>query len=265
VLAYVAAREIVGARELWAQIEALDNVAPAQTQGELLVEISRLLERVASWLLHEHAGAQPHVLVSRYRSGVQALQSALGSLLTKSELATRGEQARGWTQVGVPEALGERLASLQYLLPAVDIVRVAELGRVNLDEAGQLYFKVGRKFGFEWLRSATRALPTRRAWDRPAVAALRDELFASQREVTLAILRSTPADQDSQARLHAWGSARHAALARSEHLVAELRATQTPDFAMLTVAARQLHSLTAGAVAGTPAEPLERPSAPPPP
>ncbi|MEY2933674.1 MAG: hypothetical protein RL033_4423 [Pseudomonadota bacterium] len=260
VLAYVAAREIVGARELWGQIEALDNVAPAQTQGELLVEISRLIERVSSWLLHEHSGAEPQALVSRYSSGVQALQADLGSLLTKSELSARGELARGWTQVGVPETLAERLGSLQYLLPAVDIVRVAELARVSLEEAGQLYFKVGRKLGFEWLRSATRALPTRRAWDRQAVAALRDELFASQREVTLAVLRSTPADPDGAARLHAWGAARHAALARSEHLVAELRATQTPDFAMLTVAARQLRSLTISAATAPASGQREQPS-----
>ena len=90
------------------------------------------------------------------------------------------------------------------------------------------------------------------------MAALRDELFAGQREVTLAVLQSTPAELDGAARLQAWGSARHAALARSERLVAELRATQNPDFAMLTVAARQLESLTrpAAPTAPTPARPL---------
>jgi glutamate dehydrogenase len=164
----------------------------------------------------------------------------------------------------VPESLAERIGSLQYLLPAVDIVRVSELARVTLDEAGQLYFKVGRKFGFEWLRNATRSLPTRRAWDRQAVAALRDELFASQREVTLSVLQSTPPDQDGAARLHAWGSGRHAALARSEHLVAELRATQTHDFAMLTVAARQLESLSKTATTATPVAPRVQASMRPP-
>ncbi|HEU4577378.1 MAG TPA: NAD-glutamate dehydrogenase [Polyangiaceae bacterium] len=243
-LAYIAAREILGARELWAQIEALDNLAAAHIQGELLVETSRLIERVTTWLLHEHAGAQPQALVARYRAGVEELRSDLSTLLTKAELAALREQAKIWTKAGVPESLAERVGGLQYLLPSVDIVRVAELARVSLDEAGQLYFKVGRKFGFDWLRNAARALPTLRAWDRQAVAALRDELFASQREVTLAILQSTPADQDGAARLQAWGAVRHAALARSERLVAELRATQAHDFAMLTVAARQLESLS---------------------
>jgi len=242
-LAYVAAREIVGAREIWAQIEALDNQAPAQVQGELLVETSRLVERVTTWLLHEHAGALPLMLVNKYRSGVQEIGRGLGSLVTKAEHAALRERTQAWSRAGVPEALVERVGGLQFLLPAVDIVRVAELGRVTLEVAGQLYFRVGRKFGFEWLRGATRALPARRAWDRQAVAALRDELFANQREVTLSILRSTPAELDSAARVHAWGAARHGALARSEHLLAELRATQTHDFAMLTVVARQLEAL----------------------
>jgi glutamate dehydrogenase len=263
-LAYIAAREIVGARELWAQVEALDNLASAQTQGELLVESARLIERVTTWLLHEHPGAQPHALVQRYRAGVQEIQADLSLLLTKSEHAALIERSKVWIQAGVPESLAERVGSLQYLLPSVDIVRVAELTQVTLDEAGQLYFKVGRKFGFEWLRNATRALPTRRVWDRQAVAALRDELFASQREVTLAILQSTPPDQDGAARLQAWGSGRHAALARSEHLVAELRATQTHDFAMLTVAARQLEALSKTAMATTPTLPRVQPSLRPP-
>ncbi|MEO8183347.1 MAG: NAD-glutamate dehydrogenase [Deltaproteobacteria bacterium] len=263
-LGYVAAREIVGARELWAQVEALDNLASAQTQGELLVESARLIERVATWLLHEHAGAEPQALVQRYRSGVQEVRADLSSLLTKSEYAVLIERTKVWTQAGVPESLAERIGSLQYFLPAVDIVRVSELARVTLDDAGQLYFKVGRKFGFEWLRNATRSLPTRRAWDRQAVAALRDELFASQRELTLSVLQSTPSDQDGAARLHTWGSGRHAALARSEHLVAELRATQTHDFAMLTVAARQLESLSKTATTATPVAPRVQASVRPP-
>jgi len=140
----------------------------------------------------------------------------------------------------VPQKLAERVASLRFLLPGVDIVRVAELAAVSLVEAGKLYFSVGRKFGFEWLRGATQTLPTSRAWDRQAVAALRDELFATQRAFTLAILRDTPKELDAAARVNAWRDARKGALLRWEQLLGELRATTTLDFAMVTVAARQL-------------------------
>jgi glutamate dehydrogenase len=246
-VAYVAAREIVHARELWAAIEALDNRVSAAIQAELLVECSRLLERVSSWLLNEHPGQEVHGYVPGYQAGISALALDLTSMLSKAERAALSERSLAWTQLGVPQALAERVASLRFLLPGVDIVRVAELSSVSLDEAGRLYFKVGRRFGFEWLRGRTLGLPTQRAWDRQAVAALRNELFATQRDFALAILRETPPDADTSGRVRAWGVSRYSALTRWEQLLAELRATSNLDFAMMTVAARQLK-----AIAGAP-------------
>ena len=244
-LAYVAAREITSMRELWAAIEALDNRVPAETQGDLLVECSRLIERVTTWTLHERAGGDVQIHTEAYKSGIAEVALNLGRMLSKTERAVLDQRTRSWVTLGVPEALAERVASLRFLLSGVDIVRVAELGAVKLDEAGRLYFRVGRKFGFEWLRGATQTLPTRRAWDRQAVAALRDELFASQRAFTLAILRETSGDMDAAGRLRAWASSRGDAFARWELLLAELRATTHLDFAMITVAARQLEAMAA--------------------
>jgi glutamate dehydrogenase len=242
-LAYVAAREIVNVRELWESIEALDNRVPATTQRELLVECSRLLERVTTWLLHEHGEHDAHEFVESYQAGLAELALDLSGMLSKAERATLAEKTQAWTQLGVPEKLAERIASLRFLLPAVDIVRVAELAAVSLSEVGHLYFRVGRKFGFEWLRAATQTLPTRRAWDRQAVAALRDELFATQRAFALAILRDSPKELDASGRINAWRDVRRGALLRWEQLLSELRATTTLDFAMVTVAARQLSGM----------------------
>jgi glutamate dehydrogenase len=255
-LAYVAAREIVGVRELWAEIEALDNRVPATTQSELLVECSRLLERVTTWLLHEHSEHDTHEFVESYRVGIAELALDLPGLLSRSERAALAEKTRTFTQLGVPEKLAERVASLRFLLPGVDIVRVAELAGVSLVEAGKLYFRVGRKLGFEWLRSATQTLPTRRAWDRQAVAALRDELFATQRAFTLAILRDTPKDLDARGRVAAFCDTRRGAVMRWEQLLGELRATTSLDFAMVTVAARQLGGMIGStSMATSPAAP----------
>jgi glutamate dehydrogenase len=250
-LAYVAAREIVGVRDIWASIEALDNLVPAATQSELLVECSRLLERVTTWLLHEHGEHDAHDNVENYQAGIAELALDLAGMLSKAERAALTEKTASWVRVGVPEKLAERVASLRFLLPGVDIVRVAELSGVSLVEAGKLYFRVGRKFGFEWLRAATQTLPTQRAWDRQAVAALRDELFATQRAFTLAILRDTPKELDARGRVAAWRDARTGALLRWEQLLGELRATASLDFAMVTVAARQL----GGMIGGSPASP----------
>jgi glutamate dehydrogenase len=254
-LAYVAAREILKVRELWSAIEALDNHVPAATQSELLVACSRLLERVTTWLLHEHGERDVHEYVDNYQAGSAELALDLSAMLSKAERSALTEKTRTWTQLGVPEKLAERVASLRFLLPGVDIVRVAELASVGLVEAGKLYYRVGRKFGFEWLREATEALPTRRAWDRQAVAALRDELFATQRTFTLAILRDTPEELDSRGRVAAWRDARKSALVRWEQLLSELKGATNLDFAMVTVAVRQLGGMIGAASSPAPVAP----------
>src|SRR3546814_6689503 len=50
---YVIARDILGMRALWGEIEALDNKVPAALQARMLVECGRLLERETVWLLRE--------------------------------------------------------------------------------------------------------------------------------------------------------------------------------------------------------------------
>ena len=55
--AYTAAREIFAMREVWEQIEALDNKVPAQLQYEAAFQTSRLLRHATYWLLAKRTRA----------------------------------------------------------------------------------------------------------------------------------------------------------------------------------------------------------------
>ena len=50
--AYMIVREVFELRNLWTEIEALDNKVAAQVQIEMLLEIADLVERAAGWLLY---------------------------------------------------------------------------------------------------------------------------------------------------------------------------------------------------------------------
>src|SRR3546814_9283988 len=67
VKAYVIAREISGMRDLWAEIEALDNKVPAQLQARMLVECGRLVERETVWFLRERSEEHTSELQSLMR------------------------------------------------------------------------------------------------------------------------------------------------------------------------------------------------------
>jgi glutamate dehydrogenase len=148
----------------------------------------------------------------------------------------------------VPDDVAERVASLRLLRPACDVVRVAQLSGVGLNESARVYFEAGHYFGFQWLRASAQELPSQRYWDRQAIAALVDDLYASQRSLTLTVLKhGYPKRPDSPAAmLEAWAALRPHTMSRVSQLITELQATSTLDLAKLTVANRRIKSLLAG-------------------
>lgn len=255
VLAYAAAREILDLRELWLAIEALDNQVPARCQATLLVHCSRLLERVTAWLLREHGGEPAIAQVDTYGPGIRRLRNTLPELLTADEKRSLEQQVSELREQGVPEPLARRTCLLAHLLPAVEVVRVAHLAEVEFDDAAGVYYGLGRTFGFDWLRAAARRLPTLRSWDRQAVLSLQDELFSTQRKLTQAVLSESGAAGEPSRLIEAWAATRQGVRTRCAQLLSEIKTTSNADFAMLTVAARQLEGLLASGPTTLRAEP----------
>ena len=69
--------------------------------------------------------------------------------------------------------LAARIASLEALNAALDIVEISAAHRVSVAETARVYFEVGTRIGFDWLRARIEKLERRRtlAGDRPQRAA----------------------------------------------------------------------------------------------
>ncbi|WP_431862488.1 hypothetical protein, partial [Azospirillum sp.] len=92
------------------------------------------------------------------------------------------------------------------------------------------------------LRDKAAAAKTENHWQKQAVAALVDDLFAHQTALTVRVLEGT-ADGHP---VEDWIAQRRPVVERVEQLVSELRTQANVDLAMLAVANRQLRGLTAG-------------------
>ncbi len=242
---YIISRTIFGIRDLWRQIEELDNQVPASVQAIMLAECGRLVERGTVWMLRE-AGLPLSIegALGEFGEGVGTIIDRLGEMIPEADRPLLAERASGFTDHGVPRELALRVASLGLLSPACDIVRIGQSAKIPVEQAGEAYFTVGARFGFDWLRRAAGHLPTDTAWDKLAVTAIIDDLFGHQGELTSRVLNST-GNGASPAMIEDWAQARRPLIARAEQLISELRSTGNPDLAMLAVANRQLKSLVA--------------------
>jgi glutamate dehydrogenase len=241
--AYTAAREIFAMREVWEQIEKLDNKVPAQLQYEASFQTSRLLRHATYWLLTSRPrGLQVDAAVREFRAGVQELEAVISAAVTGGELARFGEARTHYVEAGLPAPLAARIASLEALNAALDIVEICATHKVKVADAARVYFEVGSRIGFDWLRARIEKLTVDGPWQAIARSGLRDGALRVQRRLTERVLarkgRGSAAD-----RVGAWVEGAGKELAHWQRTLTDMRAAGASDFATLTVGLEAVRKL----------------------
>ena len=96
-------------RDLWAQIEALDNKVPAKLQYETAFQTSRLLRHMTYWLLaHRKRELQVDAAVAEFGAGVRALEAQIGQVLTGSGRERFEESRKQHVTDGLPHGARRR-------------------------------------------------------------------------------------------------------------------------------------------------------------
>ena len=239
--AYIVVRDAFRLRPLWAEIEALDNLVPAALQLAMIHDSGDLVEQATAWLLRRN-GQRINVTASvdELGAGVDQLSENLANILPPSQSEHLGSQARGLESGGVPAALARQVASLLYLASACDIVHIAG-GQRPIPEVGRTYFAIGERFSLSWLREKAGDLVAKTAMQKEAVAALLDDLFAHQRDITRCALDS--AGDTAEEATASWLQQHHEDITRIDSLLEDIRTATTVDLAALTVANHQLRRL----------------------
>ncbi|MBI1777172.1 MAG: NAD-glutamate dehydrogenase [Proteobacteria bacterium] len=235
--AYLVARGAFGLDRLWQDLIELDPKVPSQIQLKLFREVNQLVERVTVWLLSHRS---PPIAVEREIGSLQPAVAALGDALAKVlpeaeriELEARAAAAAG---VGVVKDLAWRVAGLDWLAAAPDIVRLEG----DVIEVARIYYAVGQRFGLDWLRHAASTLPAAGAWARQAISAVTDDLFGHQTALTRQVLGNGSKNSKS---LDVWVDQHKPAVERADRLLSEIKAAPGVDLAMLAVASRRLQDL----------------------
>ena len=244
--AYIISRDAFQLRALWKAVEALDNEVPSTVQTQMAIEIGRLVERCTMWFLRNLA----HPLdiaaaIDAFAPGIGALAQSLDDVLGATRRGGLASAAKRHAREGVPKDLARRVASLDALASALDIVEAARRRKLAVEDVGRVYFQVGERLGLDWLRAGAGRFAVDSHWQRQAVTAIIDDLYGQQRNLAAAVLEANGAEPPGGA-VDNWIAANRSAVDRNERLLADFRKTGALDLAMLTVANRQLRALAAG-------------------
>jgi glutamate dehydrogenase len=244
VRAYLAAREIFGLVSLWQTIESLDNKVADAVQTKMIIECLHLVQRGTLWFLrHRSHLCDLAETLARFSGGVEQLAGNLYSMVATEYRKELDDVTAHYREQGVPEALVQRIACLDELYSALDIVEVAgALGR-PVDLVARVYFALGGQLDLHWMRHQVSLLPADTHWQALARTALQDDLSAQARNLCADALRENMDEADVDTLVTAWEGKRSFQLERCRQLFGEIRALSAPDMPMLSVALRELRGL----------------------
>ena len=244
--AYTIAREALDARELWAQIDALDGKVPEAAQIDALQTIWHLMRTMSRWLL-SRPGKMPEITtaMARYGDGLKAVREALPATMSSVRRAAYDARLDEWKAKGLPVALATQLAALPLLEFGCDIVEIAHARKLSPVEVAKAYFGLGAALHLPWLYEQIEALPVDGRWQALARGSLRDELGSQQRALVNQIL-AEGGKKGAEAKVEAWLQRDDSALRFTQTMLADLLNQKTLDYPTVSVAVRRLAQIASG-------------------
>lgn len=240
--AYTIAREIYDMRSLWKSIEDLDNQIPSSVQTAVVVQTQRLIKHATHRMLARRGSLDIARAVKRFQPGIADLTAALPAALSESDARVFDERVEQYVGFGAPQQLAHRIAALNMLYPALDLVEVTGGAKIDIAETASVYFRLGQEIGLGWLRDQIESLIVGGHWHAIARSALRDDLYTQQRSLTAQIL-SGAQKKPPMERLGAWLAHNAEAVAHMARLVGDMKSAGGHDFATLSVALSEVRKL----------------------
>lgn len=137
----------------------------------------------------------------------------------------------------MPESLAARIALLEFILPALDVVETAAQRNMAVEEVASVYFRLGDLLHLKWLRDQLESLPVKGQWHAHARAILRDELFSRHNQLVDTVLREAGRSKDAVA---TWLAKHEARVNPVISFMNEMSDLPEMDYATLSVAVRSL-------------------------
>jgi glutamate dehydrogenase len=237
----------------WRAIRELGSAVPVTVADAMMFELRRQLERASRWLLiHRPQPLAVGAEISRFAAVVRKLAPRVPGWLRDGEAEGMAARRDRLTAVGVPDELAVRVAAALPVFGLLDVADVTELGERDASGADQqrevadvaeLYFALSAHLGIDRMLGSVSDLERGDRWHALARLALRDDLYASLREITLDVLRGSDPGVGVDEEIARWEQENSSRLTRARATLAEIADSGTLDLPALSVATRRIRSM----------------------
>ena len=241
--AYTIARQIMRTGQLLRTIESLDYEIPADAQMAMMFDVARTQRHAVYWLIENHGqNMQIDPLVDRLKDGMTAVYTRSSAVLSTAARDRHNKAAAAYRDMGVPNNLADRMATLLLTRAALDIADLAAEHKRDTLETARVYSAFNENLGIYWLHVGAEDLTVKGRWQAAARSNLREEFYRIRRELAAKLLKSR-SKKDVGELVQQYLQQRADKVERFKSMLEEMRLRNVVDFSALSVAAQELRDL----------------------
>ncbi|MDQ2075623.1 NAD-glutamate dehydrogenase [Marinimicrobium sp. ABcell2] len=242
--AYIIARDTHRLSECWKSLEDLDYRVDANIQMALMTTMMRRVRRASRWFLrNRRSHLDPAEEVAKFAPAVHELIRNLPDLLRGEALQEWQASCQGFSEAGVPEALVSEIASPGYLYGGLSVVEVAQQLDIELLVAAQMYFDLAELLQLHGVAGQISDVNVESYWHAMARETYLDDLESQLRSLTKALCRFVTPEFHVDAVIEHWSRQQSSQLERWRNMANEVQNSAGNDFAIFSVALRELLDL----------------------
>jgi glutamate dehydrogenase len=244
---YVAIDAIFGVGDVWRRIRSasLENDVPVQVSDRMTLDLRRLIDRAGRWLLNYRP--QPLAVgaeINRFAAKVATLTPRMSEWLRGADREIVEKEAAEFAAAGAPKDLAYTVATGLYQYSLLDIIDIADILDRDEAEVADTYFTLIDHLGTDALLTAVSSLPRDDRWHSLARLAIRDDIYGSLRSLCFDVLAVGEPEENGEEKIAEWEHTNGSRVERARRTLGEIYADDERDLATLSVAARQLRSMT---------------------
>ncbi len=250
VRSYVAANVIFRIGEVWRQIRDAD--VSVAVSDRMTLDLRRLVDRAGRWLLNYRP--QPLAVgaeINRFAEKVRVLTPRMSEWLRGDDKAIVEKEAREFSSQGASDDLAYMVATGLYQYSLLDVIDIADIVDRDPAEVADTYFALMDRLGTDGLLTAVSRLVRDDRWHSLARLAIRDDFYGSIRALCFDVLAVGEPEESGEEKIAEWEATNSSRVSRAQRTLSEIYESGELDLATLSVAARQLRSMTRTSGTGT--------------
>jgi glutamate dehydrogenase len=247
VRAFVAADAIFGIGDSWRRIRAAseEGAIPVILSDRMTLDLRRLLDRASRWLINYRP--QPLAVgaeINRFRSQVKELSPRIVEWLRTEDRDIVISRANEFVSHGAAEDLAGTVAAGLYNYSLLDVIDIADIIERDSNEVADTYFALMGHLNIDGLLTAVSQLGRDDHWHALARLAIRDDIYGSLRSLCFDVLAVGEPDESGEQKIAEWEHTNTSRIDRARRTLADIYTSDEHDLATLSVAARQIRSMT---------------------